>query len=36
MDFTLSSIDMARIDALAKTGYRVVTSELVPWAPEWD
>lgn len=36
MDFTLSNIDMARIDALAKTGYRVVTSELVPWAPEWD
>lgn len=36
MDFTLSSIDMARIDALTKTGYRIVTRELVPWTPEWD
>lgn len=36
MDFTLSSIDMARIDALTHTNYRIVTSDLVPWAPEWD
>ena len=36
MDFTLSSADMARIDALSATGYRVVSSGLVPWAPEWD
>lgn len=36
MDFTLSSIDMARIDALNKTGYRVVTKDKVPWAPDWD
>ncbi|MBL0375174.1 aldo/keto reductase [Rhizobium sp. KVB221] len=36
MDFTLSSIDMVRIDALMKTGYRIVTRELVPWAPKWD
>ena len=36
MDFTLSSIDMARIDALTNTGYRIVDESLVPWAPEWD
>jgi len=36
MDFTLSSVDMTRINALAKTGYRVVRSALVPWAPKWD
>ncbi len=36
MDFTLSSIDMARIDAMARTGYRVVDKHLVPWAPAWD
>jgi 2,5-diketo-D-gluconate reductase B len=37
MDFTLSSVDMARIDGLAAaTRHRVVGSALVPWAPEWD
>jgi 2,5-diketo-D-gluconate reductase B len=36
MDFTLSSMDMAKIDALTKTGYRIVGRDLVPWAPEWD
>ena len=36
MDFTLSSVDMARIDALAATNHRVVGSDLVPWAPQWD
>lgn len=36
MDFTLSNIDIARIDALACTGYRVVSADLVPWAPSWD
>jgi 2,5-diketo-D-gluconate reductase B len=36
MDFTLSSVDMARIDALAATNHRVVSSDLVPWAPQWD
>lgn len=36
MDFTLSSIDLARIDAMTATGYRIVTSDIVPWAPEWD
>ncbi|MBI1170065.1 aldo/keto reductase [bacterium] len=36
MDFTLSSIDMARIDAMSAIGYRVVTRDLVPIAPDWD
>ena len=36
MDFTLSSVDMARIEKLTHTNYRIVTSDLVPWAPEWD
>jgi len=35
MDFTLSSVDMARIDALNATGYRVVGSG-IKWAPTWD
>ncbi len=36
MDFTLSSVDMARIDALTATNYRIVGEDLVPWAPQWD
>lgn len=36
MDFSLSHVDMARIDALTATGYRIVTEDLVPWAPKWD
>ena len=36
MDFTLSSVDMARIEALTKTGYRIVTKEVVPNAPDFD
>ncbi|MDQ0391000.1 aldo/keto reductase [Labrys monachus] len=36
MDFVLSSIDMARIDALAATNHRCVDSSKVPWAPDWD
>jgi 2,5-diketo-D-gluconate reductase B len=36
MDFTLSTVDMARIDALGSTNFRIVTPPLVPWAPEWD
>jgi 2,5-diketo-D-gluconate reductase B len=36
MDFTLSSVDMARIEALTQTGYRIVTADLVRWAPVWD
>ena len=36
MDFTLSSIDIAKIDALTTTNYRIVTDSVVPWAPDWD
>jgi len=36
MDFSLSSIDMARIDALTHANYRIVGRDLVPYAPEWD
>ncbi len=36
MDFTLSNVDMARIEKLTHTGYRIVTQNLVPWAPDWD
>jgi 2,5-diketo-D-gluconate reductase B len=36
MDFTLSNIDIARIDALNDTNYRIVKAGLVPWAPDWD
>ena len=35
MNFALSNVDMARIDALAaRVHHRIVSS--VPWAPEWD
>lgn len=36
MDFTLSSIDMARIDVMTETGRRIVGRATVPWAPDWD
>lgn len=36
MDFTLSSIDMGRIDAMMATGYRIVGKALVPYAPDFD
>ncbi len=36
MDFTLSHVDMARIEALTKTGFRIVTKDIVPYAPDWD
>ena len=36
MDFTLSHIDMARIDTMTGTNYRIVTEDLVPYAPDWD
>ncbi|RYG90272.1 aldo/keto reductase [Loktanella sp. IMCC34160] len=36
MDFTLSSIDLARIDAMMATGYRIVGKDLVPYAPDFD
>ena len=34
MDFTLSCVDMARIENLAQTGHRIVNTK--PWAPDWD
>lgn len=36
MDFELSHVDMAKIEKLTHTGYRIVTEDLVPWAPSWD
>lgn len=36
MGFTLSSIDMERIDRLGAAGRRLITKELTPYAPEWD
>jgi 2,5-diketo-D-gluconate reductase B len=37
MDFTLSSVDMAQIDALAAaTMYRIVGKDRVPYAPDFD
>ncbi|WP_421594624.1 aldo/keto reductase [Shinella sp. M27] len=36
MDFTLSSIDMDRIDTLNATGYRIIKPGQLPWVPEWD
>lgn len=36
LNFTLSSVDMARIDALGATGLRIVGKDAVPWAPNWD
>lgn len=35
LDFTLSAEDMARIDALGATNYRIVDRDRVPFAPEW-
>ena len=36
MDFTLSSIDMDRIEALTATNYRIVSKDLVSYAPDFD
>ena len=36
MDFTLSSVDMARIEAMTCTNYRIVTKTRAPWVPDWD
>jgi 2,5-diketo-D-gluconate reductase B len=36
MDFTLSSIDMERIDALNAMNHRIVNRDRVPHAPEFD
>lgn len=36
LSFTLSHVDMKRIDKLTHTNYRIVDKHLVPWAPAWD
>lgn len=36
LDFSLSNVDIARIDALGKQQYRIIDKQLVPWAPVWD
>jgi 2,5-diketo-D-gluconate reductase B len=36
MDFVLSSVDMSRIKQLTKTNFRIVDSDKVAWAPDWD
>lgn len=36
MDFSLSSIDMARIEEMTATSYRIVGKDLVPYAPDFD
>jgi len=36
MDFTLSSIDMARIDAMTAMNYRIIGKNLIPYAPDFD
>lgn len=36
MDFALSHVDMARIDALTAENHRIVSKELVPFAPDFD
>ena len=36
MDFTLSTPDLEKINAMTHTGYRIVTKNIVPWAPKWD
>ncbi len=36
MDFTLSHVDMARIERLCRRNYRIVSADVSPWAPaEW-
>lgn len=35
-DFTLSTEEMARIDALNRVNYRIVDRDRVPFAPVWD
>ncbi len=36
MDFSLSHIDMARIDRVTAENYRIVGKDLVPFAPDFD
>ncbi|MDG1456329.1 MAG: aldo/keto reductase [Pseudoprimorskyibacter sp.] len=36
MDFTLSNVDMARIDELTRENHRIVNKSLAPFAPDFD
>lgn len=36
MDFTLSSVDMARIERMTHMNFRIVSKDIVPWAPDFD
>ena len=36
MDFSLSSVEMAQIQALNATGYRICGANVAPWAPDFD
>ena len=36
MTFSLSNVDMNKIDQLGKHAMRIVDKSLVPWAPDWD
>ncbi len=36
MKFSLSNVDMHKIDRLGKLALRIVDKSLVPWAPDWD
>ena len=36
MDFTLSSIDMTRIEGMTQINYRIANKDRVPWAPDFD
>ncbi|MFV0410351.1 MAG: ATP-binding protein [Paracoccus sp. (in: a-proteobacteria)] len=36
MDFTLSSVDIGRIDRMTQTGYRIIGKDKVPYAPDFD
>ena len=35
-DFQLTDAEMTRIEGLMDEGYRIVNSDLVPTAPQWD
>lgn len=36
LDFTLSDQEMAQIDTLGSTNYRIVDRDRVPYAPDWE
>ena len=36
MDFSLSNIDMERIETMTGLNLRLIDKDLVPWAPNWD